>query len=157
MKRNVLAKRAIGLESFTVNQKLKLPGTLTVPIVPEIMPDGDKISPAGNAPEVSVHVYGGTPPVRTVMLASDAEYAWPTLAFGSVTGDIIVNVPGVQFIVIVRVELTAPDVMAAVNVPVSANVVELYVTGSAVDAAVAVHDELNPFVALAKEIGAAVF
>jgi hypothetical protein len=69
----------------------------------------------------------------------------------------IVSGVAVQVIVIVSVEPTAPEVMAAVSVPVSASDVELNVTGRAVVPAVAVQDELNPLVELANEIGADVF
>ena len=69
----------------------------------------------------------------------------------------IVSGDGVQLIVMVNVEPTVMFVIAAVRVAVSPNVVELYVTGREAVPAVAVQLELNPFVELAKEIGAAVF
>ena len=59
--------------------------------------------------------------------------------------------------VIVSVDPTEPEVIATVSVPARAKDVELYVTGSAVVPAVAVQEELNPLVELAKEIGAVVF
>jgi len=79
------------------------------------------------------------------------------LAFGSTTGRFIVSGEGVQLIVIVTVELTTPETIAAVTVPAKAKVVELYVTGRAVAPNVAVQLELKPLVELANEIGAATF
>jgi hypothetical protein len=66
-------------------------------------------------------------------------------------------VAGVHVIVIVREAPTVRLVIAAVNVPVRACVVELYVSGSAAVPAVAVQVELNPLAELAREIGAEVF
>jgi hypothetical protein len=147
------------VESETVTVKLYEPGAAVEDTTPESTPlDEDNVNPGGNDPEVRLNEYGGTPPDRPVKVEVEIEYATPGCPFGKLGfGLASVRAGGVQVNVIVSVEPGAPEVIAAVNVPVSALVVELKVTGNAVAPAVAVQPELNPLVELASEMGAAVF
>ena len=92
---------------------------------PLTFPDDDNASPAGNDPAESVQTYGGTPPVRPVIDARDAEYVNPTCAFGSTTGEFIVSDAGVHVIEIESAEPMVRFVIAAVSVPVSVCVAAL--------------------------------
>jgi hypothetical protein len=47
-------------ESLTCGVNAKLPATVGVPL---IAPDAESVSPAGNEPEATDHVYGVVPPV----------------------------------------------------------------------------------------------
>lgn len=57
------------LESVTVNPKLLEPAPEGVPVT---RPLDDSDSPAGSDPELSVHVYGGTPPANCARFAREA-------------------------------------------------------------------------------------
>jgi hypothetical protein len=51
--------------------------------VPDRTPALLKVNPVGSVPEVTLKVYGTTPPVALIV----AEYAVPTTPLGSVAGD----------------------------------------------------------------------
>jgi hypothetical protein len=59
--------------SVNVTVKLGLPAAVGVPVIAPVEPL--RLSPAGNAPDVTVHVYGAIPPAA----ASVTEYAIPTI------------------------------------------------------------------------------
>src|ERR1700685_1399799 len=97
------------LESVTVKLKLAEPAADGAP---ETTPLDDNASPAGNEHGLlHVQVYGGVPPLSPVSVDNDAVYETPTCPFGSVTGVFNVSGDGVQVIVIVTVEPTAPAVI----------------------------------------------
>jgi hypothetical protein len=48
------------VESVTLTVKVDEPDAVGVP---EIVPEADKVNPAGNDPELTLHVYGAVPPV----------------------------------------------------------------------------------------------
>jgi len=113
---------ATPLESVTLIEKMEEPldeGT------PATMPFDDNVSPTGNDPELSVHVYGGVPPVSPVTVNNDAVYEIPTVPFGSTTGALKVSGDAVHEIVMVTRVPGVADSADAGIVPERRPVVEL--------------------------------
>jgi hypothetical protein len=68
--------------SWTVAVKLDFPLAVGAP---EITPAGESARPIGRLPDVTDHVYEGTPPVA----CKDCVYAWPKIAEGSEEATIV--------------------------------------------------------------------
>lgn len=108
-------------------------------------PDGDKFKPVGSEPEVRLNRYGGTPPESPVIVASEAEYVVPTVAFGSVTGLFIVSAGVVQLTVkVCDVPADEPSDAGTVKLMSVADEKANVEAGCAVPSTFTTHDAVKP-------------